>query len=244
MLQADKEELQAKITVKLLHIRERELHLYTENTRNLGNIGAITAGIAYFGLIYIKMDYFTKASAWFQATYGILLIVGLALSLRICFATTLMMMLGPGRALRGQDTASYHVAVEGMRIEFEYVAKHLHGAVHLAMATVAVYSWSAASPNWICSALISSLAVISSATMVVRFRVLDETFPVRHMQLTSGYFVGKENPSSEHQRDVAAQSPASSLHGAQGQEYQPADSLPARARQRPATSNRNAVDLL
>ena len=51
MLDADKSALEARTRVNLLSIRSRELLLYTNNAHAVGTVGAITAGIAYYGLV-------------------------------------------------------------------------------------------------------------------------------------------------------------------------------------------------
>ena len=190
MLEAEKSELEAWTRVSLLNIRQRELQLYSQNTHNLGVVGSIVAGIAYFGLLYCRtnVQFFNDSSEWQKGAYGIALVACLGLSLRVCFATMLVVMFGPGTALRSSSNALFHNAVEGMRIEFEYASYHLHAAVHTSLFTVVVYAWSAASPHWLCSVLVSVIAGTFSSLIVRQVGVLDRAFPVRNMQLTSGAF--------------------------------------------------------
>ena len=112
MLYADKAALENRTKVKLLTIRERELTLYTNNCRTVGTVSALMAGIAYSALIYTKMAYFQESHLVQQFLYICGLVTCMCLSCAM-FGTTMLTMLGPGKALRGPD-GSMHAAVDGM----------------------------------------------------------------------------------------------------------------------------------
>ena len=129
MLYADKAALENRTKVKLLAIRERELNLYTTNCRTVGNVSALMAGIAYTALIYTKMAYFQESHVVQQLLYITGLVICMCLSLRNVLGTTLLTMLGPGKALRGPD-GSMHAAVDGMKDAFETIATIQHLTIY------------------------------------------------------------------------------------------------------------------
>ena len=130
MLYADKAALENRTKVKLLSIRERELALYTNNCRTVGTVSALMAGIAYSALIYTKMAYFQESPLFQQFFYICGLVMVMCLSLRNVFGTTMLTMLGPGKALRGPD-GSMHSAVDGMLDSFEGIVKVQHLSIYV-----------------------------------------------------------------------------------------------------------------
>ena len=187
MLQAEKQLVQANTEVNVLSIRERELALYTRNTNLLGTVSAITAGMGYFGLVYVKMHYFKDSGPIAQATYVLGLTVSMCLALRNLLGTTTIAVLAPGLALRG-GKGSMHKAIDGMLIELETVTNMLHQSMHCFMATLVAYSWGGASPHWMCSILLTALAITTSVLITWSTNKVEKTFPVRTMKLTSGLF--------------------------------------------------------
>ena len=65
--------------------------------------------------IYTKMSYFQESAIVAQFLYILGIVVCMCLSLKNVLGTTMLTMLGPGKALRGPD-GSMHTAVDGMRI--------------------------------------------------------------------------------------------------------------------------------
>lgn len=51
MLDADKKVIEANARVNVLELRDKEIELYTQNCRTLGTVGAIMAGLSYYGLV-------------------------------------------------------------------------------------------------------------------------------------------------------------------------------------------------
>lgn len=210
MLYADKAALENRTKVKLLAIRERELTLYTNNCRTVGTVSALMAGIAYSALIYTKMAYFQESSVIQQFFYISGLTVCMGLSLRNVLGTTLLTMLGPGKALRGPD-GSMHSAVDGMLDSFEGIVIVQHLTIYTFMVTTIAYSWGAATSSVITSVLLTLLVVSVTYTMYIRSRVVDGTFPLRSLfyrgMLVSGAFFPKEQAGSQDQQQQQQQQP-------------------------------------
>ena len=61
-----------------------------------------------------------------------------------------------------------------------------------------MYAWSAASPHWACSLLVSALAATFSSLILRRTRVLDAAFPLRSVELTSSAFHAKRGGAESH----------------------------------------------
>ena len=75
-----------------------------------------------------------------QLLYVAGITVCMALSLRIVLGTTMLTMLGPGKALRGPD-GSMHVSVDGMLDEFERIGLTFHATIYSFMFTLLVFVW-------------------------------------------------------------------------------------------------------
>lgn len=230
MLQADKAHLEAWTRVNLLQIREKELRLYTQNNHNLGFVGTIVAGIAYFGLLYCRenVGWFNASPEWQKAIYGVSIIACLGISLNVCFATTLAVMLGPGTALRTDNNTTFHRAVEGMRIEYENAAAHLILGVHASMLMVVAYAWGAAAPHWLASVLVSAMALAFSGLIFRQVSVLDKAFPIRSIELTSGAFHSKRGARSSREGEESPPSAAAACSaGGDGGSSSPAADPPS-----------------
>ena len=215
MLHADKELLEKSTAVRLIHIRQRELHLYSANSRKLAFVTVVMAGIAYFGLIYCsKMPYFIESKPLIKFWYANGLVICMCLSLYNCVGATLISMLGPGYALRGKEGA-IHVAVDGMLDELEGVVKVMHLSVYSFLAPSLAYAWTPASPHWVSSVVISLVIVCSGVLMMWRTGKVEVTFPLRKIRLTSGAFFSRADsqpPSgATAQQDTRQPQPAPSL---------------------------------
>ena len=195
MLYADKAALENRTKVKLLTIRERELTLYTNNCRTVGTVSALMAGIAYSALIYTKMAYFQESHLVQQFLYICGLVTCMCLSLRNVFGTTMLTMLGPGKALRGPD-GSMPAAVDGMLDSFESIIKVQHISIYTFMATTVFYSWGAAPPLIVSSVMLTCLTIGLSWTMMMRTRVVNTSFPLLYIPLVSGAFFPKQTKTA------------------------------------------------
>jgi hypothetical protein len=219
--------------VKLLAIRERELSLYTNNCRTVGTVSALMAGIAYSALIYTKMAYFQESPLVQQFLYISGLVVCMCLSLRNVFGTTLLTMLGPGKALRGPD-GSMHSAVDGMLELFESIVIVQHLTIYSFMVTAFVYAWGAATMSFISSLVLSALIASMAYTMYIRTRVAESSFPLRRIPLVSGAFFPKQsaaptNPRTEPDPRQPHDEQQAADGGAQGHvthQHQPPPALP------------------
>ena len=232
MLHADKDNLRYRTAVRLIRIREKELHLYARNARKLALVTAVLAGIAYFGLIYCsKMPYFIDSHPVVKGIYGFGLIISLCLSLYNCMGATMVMMLAPGHALRGSQGA-IHVAVEGALVELESVVETMHLSVYSFLATAVAYSWLTASPNWIASVVLTGVVVASAAVIRLRVHMVRQTFPLHDLNLTSGAFIGEKDFGADAQTAAGA-GVTSSPDARDTRHSQPAPSLP-RQRSQPA----------
>ena len=194
MLFADKAALENRTKVRLLSIRERELTLYTNNCRTVGTVSALMAGIAYSALIYTKMAYFHDSSQLSQFLYVIGLTVCMCLSLSNVLGTTMLTMLGPGKALRGPD-GSMHAAVDGMLNAFEEIAIAQHLTIYTFMLTTIFYAWGAASPSIITSTLLTTLVGGLTYIMYIQSGIVERAFPMRSIPLVSGAFFPKRDPA-------------------------------------------------
>ena len=180
-----------------------ELLLYTNNCRTVGTVSALMAGIAYSALIYTKMAYFQESPIVQQILYITGLVVCMCLSLRNVFGTTLLTMLGPGKALRGPD-GSMHSAVDGMLDCFEGIVIVQHLTIYSFMLTAIVYFWGAASMSAISSTMLSVLVGSVTYTMYVRTRVVEHSFPLRKIPLVSGAFFPKASEQQAQSQATAA----------------------------------------
>jgi hypothetical protein len=135
-----------------------------QNCRTVGTVSSLMGGIAYTGLIYTKMAYFQQSSLLQQFLYITGLVVCMGLSLRNVFGTTMLTMLGPGKALRGPD-GSMHSAVDGMLDAFEGIVIVQHLTIYSFMATAVVYTWGAASMSIVASILLSLVVISLTYTM-------------------------------------------------------------------------------
>jgi hypothetical protein len=79
--------------------------------------------------IYTKMAYFQESNLFVQFLYICGLVACMCLSLRNVFGTTMLTMLGPGKALRGPD-GSMHSAVDGMLDSFEGIVYVQHLSIY------------------------------------------------------------------------------------------------------------------
>ncbi|KAL1527317.1 hypothetical protein AB1Y20_015988 [Prymnesium parvum] len=187
MLFADKAALENRTKVRLLAIRERELTLYTNNCRTVGTVAAVMAGLAFSALIYTKMAYFQDATHFGQLCYATMTIVSMSLSLRIVLGTTMLTMLGPGKALRGPD-GSMHSAVDGMLDEYEKIALAFHGTIWSFMLTAIAFAWTAATRTVLGGLLLTALIGFLTFLMFMRTQLLERQFPLRTTNLVSGAF--------------------------------------------------------
>lgn len=220
MLYADKAALENRTKVKLLSVRERELTLYTNNCRTVGTVSALMAGIAYSALIYTKMAYFQESNLFVQFLYICGLVACMCLSLRNVFGTTMLTMLGPGKALRGPD-GSMHSAVDGMLDSFEGIVYVQHLSIYSFMATTMVYSWTAATMGVVPMIIMGALITTVTYTMIIRTRVVNKSFPLLSIPLVSGAFFPGTSASAEPSRgpgspsnDAAAAAAATTAAGA------------------------------
>mmetsp|Transcript_38096 Transcript_38096/g.76344 ORF Transcript_38096/g.76344 Transcript_38096/m.76344 type:complete len:287 (-) Transcript_38096:283-1143(-) len=246
MLYADKAALENRTKVKLLSIRERELTLYTNNCRTVGTVSALMAGIAYSALIYTKMAYFQESSTLQQFCYISGVVICMCLSLRNVLGTTMLTMLGPGKALRGPD-GSMHSAVDGMLEAFEGIATVLHLTIWTFMLTTFFFSWGAASMSIISSVLLTVLLLGLGYMMYVQTTIVERTFPIRKIALVSGAFFPSGSKSAEREARVGAgtmcsASPSSSVAAAPPQSSQRWHSAGSAVAPRAQPSERSAMD--
>ena len=167
MLYADKAALENRTKLRLIAIRERELELYTRNCRTVGTVTALMSGIAFSSIIYTKMAYFQTAGWVWQALYLVGNTSTMCLGLQAVAGTTILTMLGPGRALRGPD-GSMHETVDGLAAEFVQVSAIFHRSVNFFLFTVLVHAWGPLARHWIASCVLT--AVVWYAYRTVRER--------------------------------------------------------------------------
>ena len=167
MLYADKAALENRTKLRLIAIRERELELYTRNCRTVGTVTALMSGIAFSSIIYTKMAYFQTAGWVWQALYLVGNTSTMCLGLQAVAGTTILTMLGPGRALRGPD-GSMHETVDGLAAEFVQVSAIFHRSVNFFLFTVLVHAWGPLARHWLASVVLT--AVVWYAYRTVRER--------------------------------------------------------------------------
>ena len=100
MLFADKRALETNLKVSLLAIREKELNFYTTNCLAVGTQSALLAGFAYSGLTQVAFPY--EAPYLIKLLYMLTTTTAMGFELIAVMNTTLLSMVGPGLALRGQ----------------------------------------------------------------------------------------------------------------------------------------------
>ncbi|KAJ1637333.1 hypothetical protein T492DRAFT_315908 [Pavlovales sp. CCMP2436] len=142
MLHARKQQLENELRVRMLRIRDAELTLLVRNSRALSVQSAMLSGVAFEGLLYTKMHGFTseKASTVTKFLYPVMLAALLGCSLLAVFQFNLIVMMGPGLALRGPD-GSMRVAVEACSIEYRTACFFLFLAVTIFHITLVLFAW-------------------------------------------------------------------------------------------------------
>ena len=121
MLIADKTVVEKRTQVRLLQIRGQELAFYTHCAQTVGTIGSVFAGLAFYGLLYVKMEWYSDSALLVRFLYDLGNLVCMCLSLQVVVGTTALSMLCPGLALRGPE-GSIHEAVDGMLDEFQVLS--------------------------------------------------------------------------------------------------------------------------
>ena len=187
MLFADKAALENRTKVRLLTIRERELTLYTKNCHTVGTVATLMAGISHSSIIYTKMGYFQNSSTFVQTLYMTGTCICMGLSLRNVLGTTMISMLGPGKALRGPD-GSMHSAVDGMLETFTGISRVQRGIVYSFMVTGMTLMWGAISSSWAESVLLTALLIFLTCIMHLQIDNVERAFPLNDIALVSGAF--------------------------------------------------------
>ena len=85
------------------------------------------------------MAYFQDSPTAQQFLYICGLVICMCLSLRNVFGTTMLTMLGPGKALRGPD-GSMHSAVDGMLESFEGIIQVRHLSIYRCGPTMRLFT--------------------------------------------------------------------------------------------------------
>ena len=187
MLFADKAALENRTKVRLLTIRERELTLYTQNCHTVGTVATLMAGISHSSIIYTKFGYFQNSSTLVQTLYMTGTCICMGLSLRNVLGTTMISMLGPGKALRGPD-GSMHSAVDGMLEAFSGISHVQRGIIYSFMVTSMTLVWGAISSSWAESVLLTALLIFLTFIMHLQIDNVERAFPIDNIALVSGAF--------------------------------------------------------
>jgi hypothetical protein len=187
MLFADKAALENRTKVRLLTIRERELTLYTQNCHTVGTVATLMAGISHSSIIYTKFGYFQNSSTLVQTLYMTGTCICMGLSLRNVLGTTMISMLGPGKALRGPD-GSMHSAVDGMLEAFSGISRVQRGIIYSFMVTSMTLVWGAISSSWAESVLLTALLIFLTFIMHLQIDNVERAFPIDNIALVSGAF--------------------------------------------------------
>ena len=227
MIFAEKKALENRYRLRLIHIRERELHFYSKNCHMVGHISALLGGCMYSAFVHTQMTWFTGISGadarpgddstLAQVLVATGMTIVMCLSLRNVLGTTMLSMLGPGKALRGPE-GSIHSAVDSMLDEFDGILSTLLRTVFSLMCVLIAYSWGAASPSIIFSVLSTVLIVGYASYMRLRLGIVTEAFPLSSMPLVSGNFFPKNAEGETLQRMVAkTMEDADGVDGAQSQ---------------------------
>ena len=175
MLYADKAALENRTKLRLIAIRERELELYTRNCRTVGTVTALMSGIAFSSIIYTKMAYFQTAGWVWQALYLVGNTSTMCLGLQAVAGTTILTMLGPGRALRGPD-GSMHETVDGLAAEFVQVSAIFHRSVNFFLFTVLVHAWGPLARHWLASCVLTAVVWYTYRTVRERSNLAHNDF--------------------------------------------------------------------
>jgi len=144
MLNAQKEALQNRVRLRLLHIRELELRLYTRNCNTLAHVSSVLAGSAYVGIVYRSNSERGlgghKRGTLGEGVYLLCLTVTMCLAIQCTLVASLTAMLGPGLALRGPDGA-VAIAVEGMRTYYTLALLLELAAIGSMVVTAFAFTW-------------------------------------------------------------------------------------------------------
>jgi hypothetical protein len=137
----------------------------------------------------------------------------------LVFGTTVIAMLGPGLALRGQG-GSMHTAVDGMLLEFNVVSRLFHVLIYFFLLSALALSWSGYSPSWQISVMLTVVLGAIGALVAHRRLTLEAHFPLASVPLTSGAFLTASargaQPASGSRRSGAAPRAPSSGGGSDG----------------------------
>ena len=183
MLQAKKEALQNTARQKLVEIRGMELAYYTSNCRNIGNMAAIVAGLAYSGIRY---HYLLERNTNFnlelensieEMVFLSLLAITIGFALQTVYVSMLVALFGPQLALRGPD-GSLHDAVEGMHKWNSVVLALFFTSLILLQLSAFSFMYGHSSLNlfqrlFLCASITASIAasVHYARVLMIRLRV-------------------------------------------------------------------------
>jgi len=191
MLYADKVALANRARLRMLEIREKEIDLYTTNSRTISTANTMLAGIGYTALVYTKMGYYQNAGWFTQYLYPVTLAILISFSLLSLFVLTLTIMLGPGLALRGPD-GSVHIAVEAIMVEYRTGCFYFGCGVIALHLVVVTYAWGGF-PMLASKLALTALMLISITLIFFQARVVARRFYVHEVH--SGAFY-PANPSA------------------------------------------------
>mmetsp|Transcript_19070 Transcript_19070/g.47598 ORF Transcript_19070/g.47598 Transcript_19070/m.47598 type:complete len:486 (+) Transcript_19070:51-1508(+) len=194
MLHARKQQLENELRVRMLRIRDAELTLLVRNSRALSVQSAMLSGVAFEGLLYTKMHGFTseKASTVTKFLYPVMLAALLGCSLLAVFQFNLIVMMGPGLALRGPD-GSMRVAVEACSIEYRTACFFLFLAVTIFHITLVLFAWGDIEREPYAKWMITFGAIGSFILLRAEARKIYHAFWVEPSESVTGAFFEQKN---------------------------------------------------
>jgi hypothetical protein len=207
MLYANKQDVEADLSVQLLQIRERELKFYSSNCRTIGTQASVFAGFAfsffevaarfegYAVIEEVRHSNITKDTLFERANktpeaLRVLFVLSatcaMALNVSAMFFANCLALLGPGLALRGDGSAAMDRAVDGLALEYRVVFLVFFCGIVSFFVVALMYSLMQA--DWVLSACVVLVLVYLLRHSALSFKRLYKKFRLPPALAQSGAF--------------------------------------------------------
>lgn len=179
MLNADKQFLLSQIKVRLLQIREKELHFYVTYLESLATKASILAGFGYFEFTLVNMpeDLPLIGVVIYRATN----ILALCINLGVVLVTMQLSILAPGKALRGPE-GSMSEAVDNLRA----MKKHVFVAF---ICGIIVYACNGIMYSWLVFNSLSFALVTMAILLIVCLLISKGIWTYAHFRIPKGFAI-------------------------------------------------------
>lgn len=207
MLHANKQDVEADLSVQLLQIRERELKFYSSNCRTIGTQASVFAGFAFSffevaarfeGYAVVEgvregnstVDTVVERARQTPEALRVLFVLSatcaMSLNVSAMFFANCLALLGPGLALRGDGSGAMDRAVDGLALEYRVVFLIFFCGIVAFFAVAMLYSLMQA--DWVLSACVVLVLVYLLRHSALAFKRLYKKFRLPPALAQSGAF--------------------------------------------------------